>query len=115
MAKLHFSEDELAGRRTCAAERMAARGLDAVLLFKQESMFYLTGYDTTGYSLFQCMILLADGSTVLVTRSADREQAYHTSVIHVVRIWVDRGGANTAHDVVAVLEEKGIRGGRVGV
>ena len=115
MAKLHFSEDELAGRRTRAAERMAARGLDAVLLFKQESMFYLTGYDTTGYSLFQCMILLADGSTVLVTRSADREQAYHTSVIPDVRIWVDRGGANPAHDVVAVLEEKGIRGGRVGV
>jgi Xaa-Pro dipeptidase len=115
MAKLHFSEDELADRRKRAAGRMAARGLDAVLLFKQESMFYLTGYDTTGYSLFQCMILLADGSTVLVTRSADREQAYHTSVIPDVRIWVDRGGANPAQDVVAVLAEKGIRGGRVGV
>jgi len=115
MPKLHFTEAELADRRRRAGERMAARGLDALLLFKQESMFYLTGYDTTGYSLFQCMVLLPDGATVLVTRSADREQAHHTSVVPDVRIWVDRGGANPAMDVKAVLEEKGIRGGKVGV
>jgi len=94
---------------------LAARGLDALLLFKQESMFYLTGYDTTGYSLFQCMVLLPDGSTVLVTRSADREQARHTSVVPDVRIWVDRGGANPAEDVRSVLAEKGLKGKRVGV
>jgi len=113
--KLHFSETELADRRRRACQRMADRGLDAVLLFKQESMFYLTGYDTTGYSLFQCLILLANGDTVLVTRSADREQAHHTSVIPDVRIWIDRGGANPAEDVVAVLAEKGVKGGKVGV
>ena len=52
---------------------------------------------------------------MLVTRSADREQAHHTSVIPDVRIWVDRGGANPAMDVKAVLEEKGLKGSKVGV
>jgi Xaa-Pro dipeptidase len=94
---------------------MADRGLDALLLFKQESMFYLTGYDTGGYSLFQCLMIFADGSMTLVTRSADKQQAAHTSVIEDVRIWVDRGGANPAHDVKAVLEERHIAGGKVGV
>ena len=37
-------------------------------------MYYLTGYDTGGYSLFQCLILRADGDLVLVTRSADKLQ-----------------------------------------
>ena len=115
MAVLHFSEDELAGRRRRACEKMAKQGLDAVLLFKQESMYYLTGYDTGGYSLFQCLILRADGDLVLVTRSADKLQAAHTSMIPDVRIWIDKGGANPAHDVVAVLKEKGLAGKHVGV
>tara|TARA_B100000676_G_scaffold16938_1_gene15014 strand:- start:946 stop:2100 length:1155 start_codon:yes stop_codon:yes gene_type:complete len=115
MAHLHFSEEELAARRHRACEAMAAKGLDAVLLFKQESMFYLTGYDTGGYSLFQCLIMRADGDLVLVTRSADRQQAAHTSIIPDVRIWVDKGGANPALDVKAVLEEKGLGGKHVGV
>jgi Xaa-Pro dipeptidase len=115
MAILHFSEDELAQRRQRACEKMAVQGLDAVLLFKQESMYYLTGYDTGGYSLFQCLILRADGDLVLVTRSADKLQAGHTSMIPDVRIWIDKGGANPAHDVVAVLKEKGLAGKQVGV
>ena len=115
MAHLHFAPEELAARRqrTCAA--MAAAGLDALLLFKQESMYYLTGYDTAGYSLFQCLVLTADGAMVLVTRSADREQAAYTSVIEDVRIWEDRGGADPARDVLAVLKEKGLGGGRLGI
>lgn len=115
MPYLHFSEDELAARRAKTVEEMGQRGFDALLLFKQESMYYLTGYDTAGYSLFQCFMLFADGSMTLVTRSADREQAAYTSVIPDVRIWIDRGGANPANDVKAVLQEKGIAGGKVGV
>ena len=115
MPHLHFSADELAERRRRARARMAERGLDAVLLFKQESMYYLTGYDTAGYSLFQCLVMRADGDLVLVTRSADREQAAFTSVVPDVRVWTDRGGANPARDVKAVLREKGLAGGRLGV
>ncbi len=115
MPRLHFSQDELAGRRARTARRMAQCGLDALLIFRQESMYYLTGYDTGGYSLFQCLVFRADGDMVLVTRSADREQAAFTSMISDVRIWVDRGDAKPADDVVAVLEEKGLRGARLGV
>ena len=43
---LHFSRDEFATRQANAIQQMQARGLDGLLMFKQESMFYLTGYDT---------------------------------------------------------------------
>ena len=51
---LHFTPAEMSTRRDAACAAMKARGLDALLIFRQESMYYLTGYDTFGYVFFQC-------------------------------------------------------------
>ena len=59
---LHFTREEFAGRRAAACDALKARGLDGLLIFRQESMFYLTGYDTFGYVFFQCLYLNADGA-----------------------------------------------------
>jgi Xaa-Pro dipeptidase len=112
---LHFSTRELAERRRRACRRMAERGLDGLVLFRQESMYYLTGYDTSGYSMFQGMYLGADGALALCTRSADLRQARLTSVIEDVRVWRDRAGATPAHDLRDLLESYGCRGKRLGV
>jgi Xaa-Pro dipeptidase len=112
---IHFTAEELAGRRQAAITEMKARGLDALLMFRQESMFYLTGYDTFGYVFFQSIILTADGRMVLLTRSADRRQARFTSVVEDIRIWVDREGANPAEDLKAIVAEYGLKGGKLGV
>jgi Xaa-Pro aminopeptidase len=111
---LHFSEKELAERRRRACEEMAKQGLDGLLLFRQESMYYLTGYDTSGYSMFQGLYL-ADGALALCTRSADQRQARLTSVIEDVRIWRDRDGANPAEDLRDMLDSYGCRGKRLGI
>jgi len=111
---IHFSADELAARRARAVAAMQEQGLDALLLFKQESMYYLTGYDTFGYVYFQCLVLTADGRRALLTRSADLRQARHTSDIDDVRIWVDRDGANPAADLKGMLAEFGLAGRRLG-
>src|SRR2546427_5419909 len=112
---LHFSARELATRRRRACRAMIARGLDGLLLFRQESMYYLTGYDTSGYSMFQGMYLGADGALALCTRSPDLRQARFTSVIEDVRIWRDREGASPAEDLRDMLESYGCRGKRLGV
>ena len=39
---LHFDREEFDARRRRALEAMAARGLDALLIFKQESMYWLS-------------------------------------------------------------------------
>ncbi|MHA1599894.1 MAG: aminopeptidase P family N-terminal domain-containing protein, partial [Alphaproteobacteria bacterium] len=54
---LHFTHKEFAERRKQACTAMASEGLDGLLLFRQESMYYLTGYDTFGYVFFQCLYL----------------------------------------------------------
>jgi Xaa-Pro dipeptidase len=112
---LHFTHEEFAERRGRALEAMAARGLDALLLFKQESMYWLTGYDTFGYCFFQCLVLRGDGDLVLLTRAPDLRQAQHTSIIEDVRIWVDREGSNPAAELRDLLAEKGLAGKRLGV
>jgi Xaa-Pro dipeptidase len=52
---LHLTRDEFAACRRRASAEMAKAGLDGLLIFHQESVYYLTGYDTSGYSMFQGM------------------------------------------------------------
>ncbi len=114
---LHFSVAELAGRRDRACAAMQRAGLDGLLLFRQESMYWLTGYDTFGYCWFQCLQLGADGSMFLLTRAPDLRQAQFTSVIPSGRIhvWTDREGADPVAELKALLDSEGCRGKRLGV
>ncbi|HEY6336805.1 MAG TPA: aminopeptidase P family N-terminal domain-containing protein, partial [Alphaproteobacteria bacterium] len=112
---IHFERSELAGRRKRACEAMVERGLDGLLMFRQESMYYLTGYDTFGYVFFQCLYLGADGKMTLITRAPDLRQAQHTSVIDDIRIWVDAPDANPAVELRAFLAEHGCKGKKLGV
>jgi len=72
---IHFPESELTARRARACAMMAEVGLDGLLIFRQESLYYLTGYDTFGYVFFQCLYLGADGAMTLLTRAPDLRQA----------------------------------------
>lgn len=112
---LHFSETELAERRQRTCRAMLDAGLDGMLLFRQESMFYLSGYDTFGYVFFQCLYLGADGTMTLLTRAPDLRQAENTSVIKDIRIWVDAPDAEPARTLKDVLTGHGCQGKRLGV
>ena len=112
---LHFSEDELADRRTRTCAAMVDAGLDGLLCFRQESMFWLTGYDTFGYVFFQCLYIGADGTMTLLTRAPDLRQAQQTSVIEDIRIWVDRPDASPAEQLRDILDGHGCHGKRLGV
>jgi Xaa-Pro dipeptidase len=112
---LHFTREEFTARQKRACGEMITAGLDGLLLFRQESMYYLTGYDTSGYSMFQGMYLGADGALALLTRSADLQQARLTSVIDDIRIWTDREGANPAAELRDMLASYRCCGKRIGV
>ncbi|MGA2045340.1 MAG: Xaa-Pro peptidase family protein [Roseiarcus sp.] len=111
---VHFSAEEMSARKRRLQQAMAAGRLDGMLLFAQESMFWLTGYDTFGFCFFQCLYFGADGRTALLTRSADLRQAQRTSDIADVRIWRDSARASPAMALRTMLEDLGARG-RLGV
>ena len=112
---LHFTAAEFARRRDALLSAMQREKLDALFLFQQESMFWLTGYDTFGFCFFQCLVVKADGTMALLTRSADVRQAQHTSNLSDIRIWKDGRDANPARDLLAMAQELGLAGTRIGV
>ena len=112
---LHFERAEFDARRDRLVLEMADKKLDAILLFAQESMYWLTGYDTFGFCFFQCLVVKADGSMYLLTRSADLRQARHTSIIESITVWTDRAEANPALDLRNLLNDLGLLGMRIGV
>ena len=111
----HFTPEELADRQQRTLHLLEKHKLHGLLMFRQESMFYLTGYDTFGYVFFQCLYLHSDGQMTLLTRSPDLRQARHTSTIEDIRIWVDAAHANPALELKHILAEYGAQGKRLGV
>jgi Xaa-Pro dipeptidase len=112
---LHFSDVEFLRRRTALLNAMSNNKLDAVFLFQQESMYWLTGYDTFGFCFFQCLVVTADGRMVLLARSADLRQAQHTSTVPDIRVWLDEAGANPSLNLKALATELGLQGKSLGV
>ena len=113
---LHFERKEFESRIAAARKALAADQLDAVLLFAQESLYYLTGFDTSGFVFFQCAVLTtSDGPITLLTRRPDLEQARRTSIIEDVRLWYDMEGADPSGELSRILAEKGLEGARVGI
>ena len=112
---LHFTISEYQQRIKAAIASMQSNNLDGLLMFQQESMYYLTGYDTFGFCFFQCLYLGIDGNLALLTRSADLRQAQHTSIIEDIRIWTDQAGAQPATQLRDMLDSLGARGKRLGI
>jgi Xaa-Pro dipeptidase len=112
---LHFETSEFADRLTRLTRQMQDEKLDAVLLFAQESMYWLTGYDTFGYCFFQTLVVKSDGTMALLTRSADLRQARQTSILDNIHIWVDRVNADPTVDLKNLLIEMDLLGARIGI
>ncbi len=112
---LHFPPLEFAQRLERLQAAMQEKRLDAMFLFAQESMYWLTGYDSFGFCFFQCLVVKADGRMALLTRSADLRQARRTSLIEDIRIWKDAKDAAPAAELKALAAELGLAGQRIGV
>ncbi|MBW5434061.1 aminopeptidase P family protein [Bradyrhizobium canariense] len=112
---LHFSMTEYKARIARCLKSMEAKRLDGMLLFKQESMYYLTGYDRIGYLSFQVLYLDSNGAVSLLTRTPDAVLARQTSTISDIEIWKDREGVNPAVAIREFLERRGASGKQLGV
>ena len=112
---LHFSKGEFSTRKINTLKSMKEQKLDALLMFRQESMYWLTGYDTFGYVFFQTLILDIQGNVILLTRAPDLRQAQNTSNIEDIRIWVDKDKSNPTDDLKIILDELSLKGKKIGV
>ena len=112
---IQFSKEEFSERKSKVIGELKKQNLDGLLMFRQESMYWLTGYDTFGYVYFQCLILTTKGELVLLTRVPDLRQAQNTSIIKDIRIWVDKDNANPANELKNILSELNLEKSNLGV
>ena len=112
---LHFSKEEFSLRKSKVIQSMKDQNIDALLMFRQESMYWLTGYDTFGYVFFQSLVLDQKGNIILLTRAPDLRQAQNTSNIEDIRIWIDKDGSNPTDDLKIILNELDLKGKKIGI
>ena len=112
---IHFSKEEFSERKSKVIRELKKQNLDGLLMFRQESMYWLTGYDTFGYVYFQCLILTTKGELVLLTRAPDLRQAQNTSIIKDIKIWIDKDNASPADELKNILSELELEKSNLGV
>ena len=112
---LHFTKEEFSSRKSKVVAELKKQNLDALLMFKQESMYWLTGYDTFGYVFFQSLILTSKGDIILLTRAPDLRQAQNTSIIKDIRIWIDNEKSKPSDELKKILSELNLEKSNLGV
>jgi len=112
---IHFTKEEFSIRKSKVVAELKKQNLDGLLMFKQESMYWLTGYDTFGYVFFQSLILTSKEDIVLLTRTPDLRQAQNTSIIKDIRIWVDKEKSNPSDELKNILSELNLEKSNLGV
>lgn len=107
---LHFDSAEFAARKARAIDRLSREGLDALLMFAPESQYWICGYDTFGYAMFQCLVLTSSGELHLLTRMPDLRQARHTSTLSddQIHIYTEVEGKDPTRHLAQLLAELGV-------
>jgi Xaa-Pro dipeptidase len=109
-----FAPEEFERRQTALRALMAERKLDALMLCAPENLYYLTGFDTTGFhSFFQALFFLKDGPSVIVTRHLEAPVAENTG--YKVRGVGYQDKEPAGEKTVATLKELGLEAKTIGV
>lgn len=74
-------------------ERMRKRLLDAVIISDPENIMYLTDYQTTGYSFFQCLVVPLEDEPFMITRAMEESNIHARTWVERTRPYPDTGDA----------------------
>jgi Xaa-Pro dipeptidase len=100
---LAFSLDEYRGRLDTVRKGMAERGVDIALVSVPENIYYLTGYTTLGYYMYQVLMVPVDDEPLLLTYREER--------INVERLsWLERHVDYTVTDDPVQVTVDTVRG-----
>ncbi|WP_371223683.1 M24 family metallopeptidase [Roseovarius sp. 2305UL8-3] len=112
---LHFDRQEYADRQHKARARMAALGLDGLLVFKAEDNYWLTGYESDGFCIFGCLFMGADGGLTHLVRPADLGNVGYSSSCSDIRVSLDGADQSRAEHIRDMLRDLGMAGKRIGI
>jgi Xaa-Pro dipeptidase len=112
-AESAFAKSEYERRITALRQEMARKGFDLLLTSGPENIFYLTGQQTPGYYMFQCLGIPAAGEPFLVLRGLESMNARLKSIITDIEGYAD--DTHPAVALAAALKKRGWVGKRVAI
>ncbi len=95
-AKPWFERQEFLDRVSRIQGKLRERGLDGLLAFAPESVTWLTGFFTRGYSTFQFAIVPAQGNPAIFCRDVAQYYLDRTCVFTGHSVWADGDDRNAA-------------------
>lgn len=111
--ELFFPVSEYKDRLSAVRAEMGRRGIEALVVNTPENILYLTGYQTPGYYMYQCLILTMNHDPVLLIRNGEFGNFLAYSWLDECATYFDDGDpVGTTLDCIA---ECGITGGTVGL
>jgi len=88
-SELAFTRDEYDRRQHNVRLAMEKNSIDALVVTTPENMNYLSGYNTPGYYMTQCLILPVTGKPIIVCRATEEMNVYATSCVVRSDSWAD--------------------------
>jgi Xaa-Pro dipeptidase len=99
---------EYESRQRAFKDAIDAAGLDAVLLYHQESLYYLYGYDQIGYWVYQTFVVPRSGEPVAICRRADADMIEASPWVRDVRVWMDDSDIDPGQLTAQVVTDLGL-------
>ena len=90
---LTFPVDEYKRRLDELRQRMRDRRMHALIVTDPENLAYLTGYQTTGYSYFQALIVPLEGDPLMITRLLEDSNVHARTWVEKTYPYTDTGDA----------------------
>jgi Xaa-Pro dipeptidase len=84
-----FDIEEFRSRIDAAQRAMHAADLDVLLVHTPENIYYLTGFETSGYFEYQVLVVPAIGDPALLIRNVERLNVDEYSWMDHARVWRD--------------------------
>src|SRR3990172_10790059 len=110
--RVAFTPDEFRRRLQCVRDAAAARELDLLVLHSPEDIYYLSGYQSVGFSLaYHALVVPLESDPCLIIRFGERSNASSRSWLEHVETYRDT--EDPFETLTQVLQRSGAR--RVGV
>jgi Xaa-Pro dipeptidase len=84
-----FSVREYKQRLASAQAEMRARGLDVLMVYWPENIYYLTGYHTIGYFSYQVLFVSAIEDPIMLVRRLDRQNVRDLTWLGACEVYQD--------------------------
>lgn len=110
---LPFSVEEFQHRLVSVRGEMKRRELDALLLFNPENIYYLTGYASLSYFVYQSLLVTHDGAPCMIGRRLVEKTYRESTWSEAIRPYADTD--DPVQITAAAVRDARVGAGRVGI